>query len=165
MLIRLTPAERITALNRSISRAMGIRLNFASTGKIHRWRHSKFCTGFLPENRRYSCMNWVYRSQPYRHLGGISTAHVSSATTGISSRGHAVFNLKTAVGREKAVQAIDVHRKFKNCVVTFWVMSQFLKFLGASKGCADFRDPTAVFRFKHQKEKFCDERYLHSSHF
>ncbi len=25
-------------------------------------------------------------------------------------------------------------------------MSQFLYFLGASRGCADFRDPTAVFR-------------------
>jgi len=25
-------------------------------------------------------------------------------------------------------------------------MSQFLKFLGESRGCADFRDPTAVFR-------------------
>jgi hypothetical protein len=46
------------------------------------------------------------------------------------------------------VQAIDVHREFKNCVVTFWVMSQFLHFLGASRGCADFRDPTAAFRFK-----------------
>ncbi len=54
--------------------------------------------------------------------------------------------LKTVVGREKAVQAIDVHRKYKNCVVTFWVMSQILYFLGASRGCADFRDPTAVFR-------------------
>jgi hypothetical protein len=56
------------------------------------------------------------------------------------------LNLKAAVEREKAVQAIDVHREFKNCVVTFWVMSQFLHFLGASRGCADFRDPTAVFR-------------------
>jgi hypothetical protein len=55
-------------------------------------------------------------------------------------------NLKAAVEREKAVQAIDVHREFTNCVVTFWVMSQFLHFLGASRGCADFRDPTAVFR-------------------
>jgi hypothetical protein len=59
-----------------------------------------------------------------------------------------LFNLKAAVEREKAVQAIDVHREWKNCVVTFWVMSQFSHFLGASKGCADFRDPTAVFRFK-----------------
>ncbi len=60
--------------------------------------------------------------------------------------------LKAAVGREKAVQAIDVHRECNNCVVTFWVMSQFLHFLGASRGCADFRDPTAVFRFKtHQR--------------
>ena len=56
------------------------------------------------------------------------------------------LNLKTAVGREKTVQAIDVHREFKNCVVTFWVMSQFFNFLGASRDCADFRDPTAVFR-------------------
>jgi hypothetical protein len=55
--------------------------------------------------------------------------------------------LKTAVEREKAVQAIDVHREFKNCVVTLWVMSQFLNFLGAC--CADFRDPTAVFRIIH----------------
>ena len=45
------------------------------------------------------------------------------------------------------MQAIDVHRECTNCVVTFWVMSQFLHFLGASRGCADFRDPTAVFRF------------------
>ena len=44
------------------------------------------------------------------------------------------------------MQAIDVHREFKNCMGTFWVMSQFLHFLGASRGCADFRDPTAVFR-------------------
>jgi hypothetical protein len=56
-------------------------------------------------------------------------------------------NLKAAVEREKAVQAIDVHRECKNCVVTFWVISQLLHFLGASRGCADFRDPTAVFRF------------------
>ena len=56
------------------------------------------------------------------------------------------LNLKAAVEREKAVQAIDVYRKCTNCVVTFWVMSQFLYFLGASRGCADFRNPTAVFR-------------------
>jgi len=45
-----------------------------------------------------------------------------------------------AVGREKAVQAIDVHRELKNCVVTFWVMSQFFHFLGASRGRVDFRN-------------------------
>jgi hypothetical protein len=33
--------------------------------------------------------------------------------------------LKAAVEREKAVQAIEVHREWKICVVTFWVMSQF----------------------------------------
>jgi hypothetical protein len=58
-----------------------------------------------------------------------------------------LFNLKAAVEREKAVQANDVHREWKNCVVTFWVMSQLFHFLGASRGCADFRDPTAVLRF------------------
>ena len=58
------------------------------------------------------------------------------------------LNLKAAVEREKAVQTIDVHRECNNCVVTFWVMSQLLHFLGASRGCADFRDPTAVFRLK-----------------
>jgi hypothetical protein len=58
------------------------------------------------------------------------------------------LNLKAAVEREKAVQAIDVHRECKNCVVTFWVMSQLFHFLGALRGCADFRDPTAVFRLK-----------------
>ncbi len=57
-----------------------------------------------------------------------------------------MVNLKATVGREKAVQAIDVHRECKNCVVTFWVISQLLHFLGASRGCADFRDTTAVFR-------------------
>ena len=61
-----------------------------------------------------------------------------------------IFNLKAAVGREKAVQAIDVHRECINCVVTFGVMNQFLHFLGAARGCADFRDPTAVFRFNRE---------------
>ncbi len=59
-----------------------------------------------------------------------------------------LLNLKAAVEREKAVHAIDVHREWKNCVVTFWVMSQLFHFLGASRACADFRDPTAVFRLK-----------------
>ncbi len=57
-----------------------------------------------------------------------------------------LLNLQAAVGREKAVQAIDVHRECKNCMVTFWVMSHLSHFLGASRGCADFRDPTAVCR-------------------
>jgi len=34
-------------------------------------------------------------------------------------------------------------------------MSQFFHFLGASRGCADFRDPTAVFRLK--EEGFLNE--------
>ena len=55
------------------------------------------------------------------------------------------MNLKTAVGREKAVQTIDVHKEWTNCVVTFWVMSRFVHFLGASRDCADFRDPTCCF--------------------
>jgi hypothetical protein len=69
------------------------------------------------------------------------------------------LNLKTAVECEKAVQAIDVHREWKNCVVTFWVMSQFLHFLGASRDCADFRDPTAAFRLNAPQSK----KPLHSS--
>jgi len=35
------------------------------------------------------------------------------------------LNLKAAVNREKAVQAIDVHKEWKDCVVTLWAMSQF----------------------------------------
>jgi len=46
------------------------------------------------------------------------------------------------------VQAIAAHRELKNCVVTFWVMSQLFNVLGASRDCADFREPTVVFRFK-----------------
>jgi hypothetical protein len=68
-----------------------------------------------------------------------------------------LFNLKAAVAREQAVQAIDVHREFTNCVVTFWVMSQLFHFLGASRGCADCRDPTAAFRFK-EKVRFLGGR-------
>ena len=40
------------------------------------------------------------------------------------------FNLETAVEREKAVEDIYVHREFKKLVVTFWVMRDFLNFLG-----------------------------------
>jgi len=42
-----------------------------------------------------------------------------------------VLNLETAVAREKAVEDIDVQREFKKLVVTFWVMRDFLNFLGA----------------------------------
>jgi len=40
-----------------------------------------------------------------------------------------IMILKTAVEREKAVQAIDVQREWTHCVVTFWVMSQCVYFL------------------------------------
>jgi hypothetical protein len=59
------------------------------------------------------------------------------------------LNLKAAVEREKTLQAIDVHREFTNCVGTFWVMGQLFHFLDTSRGCADFRDPTAVFRLNY----------------
>ncbi len=49
--------------------------------------------------------------------------------------------------------AIDVHRECYNCVVTLWVISQLFHFLGASRGCADFRDPTAVFRLNAPQSK------------
>ncbi len=42
-----------------------------------------------------------------------------------------LLNLETAVEREKAVEDIYVHREFKKLVVTFWVMRDFLNFLGA----------------------------------
>jgi len=45
---------------------------------------------------------------------------------GISS-----FNLETAVERKKAVEDMYVQREFKKLVVTFWVMRDFLNFLGA----------------------------------
>ena len=54
-----------------------------------------------------------------------------------------IINLKTAVGCEKAVQAIDVHRNFTNCVITFVGDESIFTF---TRGRADFRDPTAVFR-------------------
>jgi len=42
-------------------------------------------------------------------------------------------------------------------------MSQFLHFLGALRGCADFRAPTAVFRFK-QKYQNQKENAMHAHH-
>ena len=59
------------------------------------------------------------------------------------------FNLETAVGREKDVQALDAPEEFEKFVVTLLVMRSFSNFSGASRACADFRDPTAVFRFNH----------------
>jgi len=41
------------------------------------------------------------------------------------------FNLEMAVEHEKAVKDIYVHREFKKLVVAFWVMRDFLNFLGA----------------------------------
>ena len=57
-----------------------------------------------------------------------------------------VLNLETAVGREKDVQALDVPGGFEKFVVTLLVMRSFSNFSGASRACADFRDPTAVSR-------------------
>ena len=51
--------------------------------------------------------------------------------------------LETAVGREKDVQEIDVHRNFEKFALTLLVVRIFSIFLGASRACADFRDPTA----------------------
>jgi len=59
------------------------------------------------------------------------------------------FNLETSVGHEKDVQDIGVHREFLKFVVTLLVMRTFLNFLGASRACTDYRDPTEVFRFNH----------------
>jgi hypothetical protein len=44
------------------------------------------------------------------------------------------------------VQDIDVHGEFEKRVVTLLVMSDFSNSPGASRACADFRDPTAVSR-------------------
>ena len=55
-----------------------------------------------------------------------------------------IIILETAVGREKDVQDIDVHGEFEKRVVTLLVMSAFSNFPGASRACADLRDPTAV---------------------
>ena len=57
------------------------------------------------------------------------------------------FNLENAVGRGKDVQDIGVHREFEKFVVTLLVMRSFSNFLGASRACAYFRDPTAFSRF------------------
>jgi hypothetical protein len=72
----------------------------------------------------------------------------------VDGSGDGPLNLKAAVEREKVVQAIDGHRECKNWVVTFWVMSSLFHFLGTARGCADFRDPTVVFRFKSVRKKF-----------
>ena len=54
--------------------------------------------------------------------------------------------LENAVEREKGVQDIDVHGELEKQVVTLLVMSVFSSFPGASRACADFRDPTAFSR-------------------
>ena len=59
---------------------------------------------------------------------------------------HQTIILETAVGREKDVQALDVPGEFEKFVVTLLVMRSFSNFSGASRACADFRDPTAVSR-------------------
>jgi len=59
------------------------------------------------------------------------------------------LNLETAFGRKKDAQALDVHGEIQKGVVTLVVMSHFWILPGASRGCADFCDPTAVSRLKH----------------
>jgi len=41
------------------------------------------------------------------------------------------FNLEPAVEREKAVEDMYVQREFTKLVATFWVMRDFVNFLGA----------------------------------
>jgi hypothetical protein len=58
------------------------------------------------------------------------------------------------LGVKKDVQDIDVHGEFEKRVVTLLVMSAFSNFPGASRACADFRDPTAVSRIMGTKFDF-----------
>jgi len=46
-------------------------------------------------------------------------ALLAQTTRKTIDRANKRFNLKAAVAREKAVQALDVHRECTNCVVTF----------------------------------------------
>ncbi len=46
------------------------------------------------------------------------------------------------------MQDIDVHRELEKLVVTLLAIRAFPSFLGASRAGADFRDLTAVSRFK-----------------
>ena len=64
------------------------------------------------------------------------------------SRKTRAFNLKTTVGLEKDMQGIGVHGELEKLVVTSLVMRAFSGSPGASRTCVDFRDPTAVSRFK-----------------
>ena len=56
------------------------------------------------------------------------------------------LSLETAVEREKDVQHIDMHRLLEKLMVTLLVMRVFSNYLGALRGCADFRNPIAVSR-------------------
>ncbi|NOR52177.1 MAG: hypothetical protein GQ470_06110 [Gammaproteobacteria bacterium] len=48
------------------------------------------------------------------------------------------------------MQDIDVHGEVGKFVITLLVMRHFSALPGASRACADFRDLTAVSRFKPQ---------------
>ena len=52
------------------------------------------------------------------------------------------------------MQALDVPGEFEKFVVTLLVMRSFSNFSGASRACADFRDPTAVSRIIDVNRKF-----------
>jgi hypothetical protein len=54
--------------------------------------------------------------------------------------------LDSAVSREKAVQYIGAQRKLVKFMVTLLEMRYFSTFLGTSRACANFRDPTTEFR-------------------
>jgi len=64
-----------------------------------------------------------------KHVGGAKLGFVFGALEQGASihfqKLRAALNLETAIGREKAVQAIYVHRKFLKLVVTLRVMRDF----------------------------------------
>ena len=80
-----------------------------------------FCApSFFPKGHFFNCLwSLTYRRPPF-------------------------LNLETSVGREKDVRALDVAEEFEKFVVTLLVMRSFSNFSGASRACADFRDPTAI---------------------
>ena len=71
-------------------------------------------------------------------------------TAAIFARGGYWQYVSTGKWRERCWRLFSTDPKWTNWAVTLWVRSQFFHFLGASGGCADFRDPTTVFRFKAQ---------------
>jgi len=117
------------------------------------FKHAQTASGYAgvwaKENTRESIFDAIERKEVYGTTGPcLQVIHLSFFTVSFSF----TFNLETAVGSQKSMQALDAPRKIKKCFITHKMTTNFLISPYTPIPYASFLRPTAVSRLKYRME-------------